>query len=38
MIREWDAHNFMHFFGYKTGRTTDVDFNNKDEYQYRLKK
>ena len=34
--REWGAHNAMHFFGININRTTDVDFNNKDEDTYRL--
>ena len=38
LIREWFAHNVMHFFNYKLDSTTDVDFNNADEYQYRLRK
>lgn len=37
LIREWAAHNLMYRLGYKQGRTTDVDLNNKDEETYRIK-
>ena len=37
MINEWIAHNFLSMFNYKTHRTNDVDFNNKDEDVYKIK-
>ena len=37
LVNEWDAHNIMHFFGVRTDRTTDCDFNNADEKAYTLK-
>lgn len=35
MILEWRFHNFLHQFNYELSRTTDVDFNNTDEEQYK---
>ena len=37
LVNEWLSHDLMHFLGYKTHRTTDVDLNNKDEEVYKIK-
>ncbi len=37
MVNEWDAHNWMRYFGIREERTTDTDFNNADEKQYTLR-
>ena len=34
---EWTAHNLLYYFDYQTIRTSDVDFNNKDENVYNKK-
>ena len=35
MRLEWFVHNFLYQFNYERNRTTDVDFNNNDEEQYK---
>ncbi len=37
MLLEWEVHNIFYKLGYRLNRTTDVDFNNKDERVYALK-
>lgn len=37
LLREWAAHNIMHFLGYKLDHTTDVDLNNADEDYYKIR-
>ncbi len=37
LIWEWIAHNILRNLEYQTHRTTDVDFDNKDENTYSLR-
>jgi hypothetical protein len=38
LLREWTAHNYGYRLGYQHDSTTDVDFNNDDEMNYRFSK
>lgn len=38
LIREWNAHNIVYQLGLNHDSTTDVDLNNADEKNYRLRK
>ncbi len=37
MLFEWKVHNILYQLGYNKKRTSEVDFNNEDEYIYSLR-